>query len=431
MGISNEADAALFADTAPYADGYIPVDDGKHRLHYQEYGDPFGIPVIYCHGGPGYGIDDFVHRYFDPTKYRIITFDQRGAHRSLGPNGTMEDLHLASITSRAMVEDIEAVAQHCGLGEDKKFLLAGGSWGASMILNYTAEHPEHVMGHILRGTPLGAASSSTKLYASDAEGNSQLQLTGALSADQWNNVAAMWSEFAGFVERNRSLLPEADRDTAMGNLVRSYYQLMNDGIPENVRKHAAARWYAWEEFGGNPSKLATHEMVQHRITELAYGDEALRYFKGSRIENYYMHQRLLGNPEFYAEAGNPGYSFAAEQGNVDTYSKIPQYYVHGCDDEVASLEFVRPKLIDRITTCWEKRGKLGFPRAPHAPDLKVVKAGHAGSQPQIVKQFVRFTDHIADQIEKYGEIREATAPAPDAQRSTRFSEEAPGTAKTV
>jgi len=135
----------LFPEIEPFAGGGLDVGDG-HRLHWEECGNPLGTPVVFLHGGPGAGSDAVHRRFFDPGHYRIVLFDQRGAGRS-SPHASIRDN-----TTWHLVADIEALRMHRRID---RWLVFGGSWGATLALAYGERHPERCLGFILRGVFLG------------------------------------------------------------------------------------------------------------------------------------------------------------------------------------------------------------------------------------------------------------------------------------
>ena len=116
--------------------------DGRHQMYWEESGNPRGVPVLFLHGGPGAGATPAHRRFFDPTFYRVVIFDQRGAGRSL-PHGEVVDN-----TTPLLVEDIEALRKHRGIDQWHVF---GGSWGSTLALAYAEAHPAHVRALVLRG----------------------------------------------------------------------------------------------------------------------------------------------------------------------------------------------------------------------------------------------------------------------------------------
>jgi len=141
-------DTDLYPPIKPYAKGLLDVGDG-HSLHYDLSGNANATPVIFVHGGPGAGTVPTQRRYFDPQKYHIILLDQRGCGRSR-PYASRH-----ANTTDHLVADMEALRAHLGID---KWLVAGGSWGATLALAYGTRHAERCLGFILRGVFLGTAS---------------------------------------------------------------------------------------------------------------------------------------------------------------------------------------------------------------------------------------------------------------------------------
>lgn len=135
----------LYPDIAPFDSGYLPLDHG-HTMYWEQVGTASGQPVLFLHGGPGAGAGAVHRRFFDPDRFRVVIFDQRGAGRSR-PLGSL----VANDTPH-LVADIERLRQHLGI---RQWLLFGGSWGSTLALAYGQAHPERVTGFVLRGIFLG------------------------------------------------------------------------------------------------------------------------------------------------------------------------------------------------------------------------------------------------------------------------------------
>lgn len=131
----------LFPPVEPHDHGMLPLDD-THTMYWEQSGNQNGIPVLFLHGGPGAGATPAHRRFFDPARYRIVIFDQRGAGRSL-PLGETRDN-----TTPLLIEDIETLRQHLGI---EQWLIFGGSWGSTLALAYGEAHPDRCLGFILRG----------------------------------------------------------------------------------------------------------------------------------------------------------------------------------------------------------------------------------------------------------------------------------------
>ena len=125
----------------PYRTGRLRVDE-IHEVHFEESGNPRGKPALVVHGGPGGGTDPFHRRFWDPSVYRIVLFDQRGCGRST-PHA-----ELRNNTTWDLVADIERIRAHLGI---ERFQVLGGSWGSTLALTYAVTHPERVSELVLRG----------------------------------------------------------------------------------------------------------------------------------------------------------------------------------------------------------------------------------------------------------------------------------------
>lgn len=193
----------------PYATGYLDVGDG-HELYYEEVGNPKGLPVVFLHGGPGGGISEIYRQYFDPKKWRVILFDQRGAGKSKPFS------ELKGNDTWSLVGDIEKLRIRAGVD---RWTVFGGSWGATLALAYAESHPERVNGIILRGVFLGRRSELDWLYK---EGGAS-----RLFADAWKRFA-------------EHVAPRERKD-----LGRAYYKRMT-GKDAAVRTAAAVEWTRWE-----------------------------------------------------------------------------------------------------------------------------------------------------------------------------------------
>ena len=137
----------LYPLIEPFDTGYLDVGDG-HSLYYEQCGQPAGKPAVFLHGGPGAGSGVNARRFFDPQRYRIIVFDQRGAGRSK-PTASLE-----ANTTQHLVEDIESLRQRLDID---RWLVFGGSWGSTLALSYAQAWPERVSELVVdeTGHPVG------------------------------------------------------------------------------------------------------------------------------------------------------------------------------------------------------------------------------------------------------------------------------------
>lgn len=132
---------SLYPEIQPFHSFFLPTG-GPHEIYVEQAGNPAGLPVVFLHGGPCSGCRPDHRRFFDPGRYRIILFDQRGSGRSR-PFGELRDN-----TTQHLLADMEAIRQRLGI---RQWLLFGGSWGGALALLYAQQYPERVSGMILRG----------------------------------------------------------------------------------------------------------------------------------------------------------------------------------------------------------------------------------------------------------------------------------------
>jgi proline iminopeptidase len=199
---------SFYPPLEPYRTGALPVSE-VHTLYFEESGNPDGKPVVFLHGGPGGGTDAKQRRFFDPKKYRIVLFDQRGCGRST-PHAS-----LADNTTWHLVSDIEALRVHLGI---ERWQVFGGSWGSTLGLAYAEAHPECVTELVLRGVFLLQERELRWFYQWG---------TSELFPDAW--------------ERYVAPIPPEERE----DFIRAYYaRLTSDD--EGVRTNAAKAWSTWE-----------------------------------------------------------------------------------------------------------------------------------------------------------------------------------------
>ncbi len=133
-------------------------DEITHQIYVEQCGNPLGIPVVFLHGGPGSGCSASHRCYFDPQRYHIILFDQRGCGRSR-PYGSLKQN-----TTFDLIQDMETIRQHVGV---EKWLVFGGSWGATLGVYYAQHFPAHVSGLILRGMFLAREQDIDWVYSAN------------------------------------------------------------------------------------------------------------------------------------------------------------------------------------------------------------------------------------------------------------------------
>ena len=182
----------LYPPVEPFDQRMLEVGDG-HRIYVEQCGRPDGVPVLVLHGGPGGGCSPAMRRYFDPTVYRVILFDQRGCGRSR-PHASVENN-----TTWHLVQDIEVIRATL---EVEQFILFGGSWGATLALIYAISHPDRVRHLVLRGVFLATKGELDWFYGGGA---------GAFYPE-------LWARFVG-------LIPPNER----GDLIAAYHRRLFGG----------------------------------------------------------------------------------------------------------------------------------------------------------------------------------------------------------
>jgi proline iminopeptidase len=141
-------ESPLYPETTPRVAGMLPLD-GLHTMYWEECGNADGVPLLFIHGGPGGGSLPHHRRFYDPSFWRIVLYDQRGAGRSTPV------AEIANNTTAHLVADIERLREHLGID---RWLLFGGSWGSTLALLYAQAHPDRVRGLVLRGVFLATTA---------------------------------------------------------------------------------------------------------------------------------------------------------------------------------------------------------------------------------------------------------------------------------
>jgi proline iminopeptidase len=258
------------------------VDEGTlavspvHTLHYEVCGSPAGTPVVFLHGGPGGGTSSDHRRFFDPSAYRIVLFDQRGAGKST-PHASLEEN-----TTWHLVADIERLRAHLGID---RWVVFGGSWGSTLALAYAETHPERVRALVLRGIFLCRPKEIHWFYQEGAS---------AIFPDRFEEYLAP--------------IPPAER----GDLVRAYYRRLTSE-DEALRLEAARAWSVWE---GSTVRLLPDPKV---IADFEHPHKALAL---ARIEcHYFVNNAFFATDDWLIE-------------HVGAIRRIPGVIVQGRYDVV-------------------------------------------------------------------------------------------------
>ena len=267
---------------------YPPIHPGQtyhlqvstdHVLYIEECGKPDGVPIVFLHGGPGGSCEPAHRRYFDPEKYRIILFDQRGCGKSR-PHASLKNN-----TTQDLIDDLEKIRNHLGID---KWVIFGGSWGSTLALAYAEAYAERVLGLILRGIFLCRKQDIDWFYQGG---------TARLFPDAWQD----------FIH----LIPEEERD----DLVKAYHRRLTSGN-EIERMAAAKAWSIWE---GSTATLTPNHAV------LDYFSDPHIALSIARIEcHFFINQCFMAENQLLE--------------NAHKLKDIPGFIVHGRYDVICPID---------------------------------------------------------------------------------------------
>ena len=269
----------LYPEIEPFRTGRLQVS-GRHTLYWEECGNPKGKPIVFLHGGPGGGLDPAHRRYFDPARWRVVLFDQRGCGKST-PYAELEEN-----TTWDLVADTEKLREHMGI---ERWAVFGGSWGSTLALAYAETHPDRVKALILRGIFTLRRRELEWFYQ---DGTSLL--------------------YPDAFEPYRDHIPPAER----GDMMAAYYRRLTSDDRE-VRLAAARAWSVWE---GATSKLLPDAALMEKFAE----DKHAEAF--ARIECHYF-----VNKGFFREDGQL-------LKDAPRLTGIPGVIIHGRYDVVCPFE---------------------------------------------------------------------------------------------
>jgi proline iminopeptidase len=307
MDLTPAPRSALYPPVEPHDSGLLALDE-LHAMYWEVSGNPQGVPVLFLHGGPGGGCSSEHRRFFDPAFFRIVLFDQRGA----GNSTPLGETHANTLSH--LLADIETLREYLGID---RWMVFGGSWGSTLALAYGQQHPQRVLGFILRGIFLGRASEiDWFLYG-----------LGRVFPEAWRRFADM--------------LPAGERH----DLLRGYSRRLFDPDPRVHLPFARA----WSEYEGACSTLLPNPELVRRA-----GDEALGL---ARMEaHYFLHDCFLRPNQLLDE--------------LYRIQHLPATIVHARYDMVCPIESA-----DALARAWPSARYVVVPDAGHSvwePSVRAV-----------------------------------------------------------
>ena len=269
---------SLYPPIEPFNSGYMERDG--HQIYYEQCGNPNGKPAVFLHGGPGGGGSIAVRRFFNPEKYNIVIFDQRGCGRSM-PHGCLENN-----TTWDLVDDIEALKN---MLEIETWLVFGGSWGSTLSLAYSQTYPTSVSEMVLRGIFMLRKKELDWFYQ---EGASKI-------------FPEAWEKFLEPIDVNQH-----------DNLMSAYHKIFTSD-DEDKKLSAAIAWSVWE---GSTSSLSYNPDMASSFSDPKF---ALAF---ALIENhYFVNKGFLEHENQLIETG------------IDIIRHIPTTIVQGRYDIVCPM----------------------------------------------------------------------------------------------
>lgn len=259
--------------------GVYQIDSGGiHKIYLEESGNPEGIPVVFLHGGPGGGCSEKHRRYFNPAKYRIVIFDQRGVGRS-EPVACVEEN-----TTAHLLRDMEIIRETLNI---EQWVMFGGSWGATLALLYAETYPERVSGMVIRGTFL-ARQKDLDWFVRDV---------GRILPDYWQ-------KFIGHISG-----PERD------DAVQAYYKRVH-GNDKGQRDAAVKAWSAWS------ARVVTYQLTE---AVLDGGLDMEKMIQDVKIETHYArHKYFIDEDQILRD--------------IDKIPDVPVSIIHGRRDMTCTLD---------------------------------------------------------------------------------------------
>lgn len=274
---------ALYPEIEPFSHGGLDVGDG-HRVYWEVCGDAGGKPAVYVHGGPGSGSSSWSRQLFDPSRYRVVLFDQRNCGRST-PHAGETDVDLTHNTTPGLIGDIERLREHLGI---ERWLVFGGSWGSVLSLAYAEAHPERVSELVLWGIATGRHDEWDWLFRGGVA----------------RFFPQQWIRLVGSVPAGRE----------KSDVVETYTELLFDADPE-IRRRAAFEWCLWES--ATPGWPPTTGLAER------YHDPAFALAFARLVTHYARHYGWIEDGALLRDVGRlAGIPGALVQGRFDFQSPL-------------------------------------------------------------------------------------------------------------
>lgn len=313
----------LYPEINAYSEHVLKTNT-EHSVYYEQAGNPSGIPVVFLHGGPGSGCGENHRRYFNPEKYRIILFDQRGCNRSI-PNGFTENN-----SSHNLLSDIEAIRSELGID---KWLLFGGSWGATLALLYAEQYPENILGIILRGAFL-ARQCDFDWFAKSG--------VNKIFPDYWDDFLSYFND-----------------DEINKPVTKLHNDIFSDD--KNIRLKAAKTWALWA------GRVVTHSITSNYELEIEDEEQLINEVKIEMhyaINHYFIDENQILN-------------------NISNIPDVPIKIIHGRKDLTCLPE--SSWAIHKALKSLNKTSEL----------IIIPGAGHLASEPSMIDALITATDDMA------------------------------------
>ena len=337
---------------APLRTGWLRVDTAPdHELYWEEYGAADGEPVMFLHGGPGGACAPVMSRFFDPARYRVILFDQRGCGKSrptVAADGP--EKALAHNTTDHLVADINALRE--ALGITGKMHVFGGSWGSTLALVYAIRNPDKVASLILRGIFLGRQEDLLYMY----QGNAATYETQPYALTEPGAYITYPEEWKAFVE---VIAPEQ-----RGDIMGAYKAIFDSNPVTDADRHrqmrAALAWSVWE---GTISNMIPADTDPGKFGEAEF---ALSF---AQIEAHFFANDLFLGPDEITDG-------------VGALKDVPVHIVHGRFDQVCPLTQAS-RLVEALNAA-------GTPPATYVR----TDAGHSAMEAQTVLALTAIMDGL-------------------------------------